>query len=712
MHLPALLLLATLATASDKPKVSVLYFDNQTGKQEYDVLRKGLADMMIVDLVAWDGVEVVEREKLEAVLAELKLQRTKAFDQATAAKLGKFLGAHYLVSGTIVAVDPQLALTARMVKAEGSVVVAEAKVQGPKDKVFDLEQELVDKLTASVDLKVKNLAARRKVKAPNLEALLAYSTAIDLSDAGKEQEAQAKMQEVVSKAPGFLMAREKKEEILKKLKEVEKRRADMVTESALELARRTAAVLKETAAFESLDEKGQKRRLAARVAQARFLARLLKKSLSWRRESFRVVLAGKEKDAEKVVRGWIDNQRALVLEVAAHEAAFRNASPSLDDPELQNLMRDAKLGALEVRQPFEDLLSFVIDGRVRDGDDTYTVAPTPGDLDAKERQAVLDELDARVKKALEGALQADAAKKEHAEYRAQALLELKAETLEHLGRDEEAIAEHQRLLDAFPTGSRASWAERRIKELIGVSHVHERDCRERWLKAMKDGCADDMDLRVGTGTVLHDRMKRQGLAALAAHAAEMEKACKPTPRNRGAMAGVYRDLALEGAAHEDCKAYQAWFTKYVEAGGSIGDMKGYAKNWAPQCDLGNVVAKVMWMYGKLDRNWSFEFDRHLVSILSYDGKMLTLNAGREARPESFALYLDSTGPGKFTCRSAQWQRAGDERLEGKCTVQLTKLAAEKGEYDEGSFTATFEIQEPAYKRKMEMSDATFRLRRE
>src|SRR5207245_76973 len=75
------------------PIVAVLYFDNNTGDPAMDALQKGLADMMITDLAAVDGVTVVERSRLQAVVGELALQRGKYFDQQTAVKLGKGVGA-------------------------------------------------------------------------------------------------------------------------------------------------------------------------------------------------------------------------------------------------------------------------------------------------------------------------------------------------------------------------------------------------------------------------------------------------------------------------------------------------------------------------------------------------------------------------------------------------------------------------------------------
>ena len=57
---------AVADAAPEKPVLMVIYFDNLTGKPEQDVLKKGLADMIITDLVAYDGVTVVERDKHRA----------------------------------------------------------------------------------------------------------------------------------------------------------------------------------------------------------------------------------------------------------------------------------------------------------------------------------------------------------------------------------------------------------------------------------------------------------------------------------------------------------------------------------------------------------------------------------------------------------------------------------------------------------------------
>src|SRR5439155_13831814 len=168
-------------------------------------------------------------------------------------------------------------IDARLIAVQDGRDVASASAVGSSDRIFDLEQQLVDKLTSSIDAKLRDPSARRKSKAPDLEALLAYSRAIDLSDQGKLVEAQAAMQALVSKAPSFLMARERKQEMVAKLVEYEKRKRDMATASVLELGRLAERrLLRDADRFDSLDDAGQHQGVAMRMVRGRDLMRVIK----------------------------------------------------------------------------------------------------------------------------------------------------------------------------------------------------------------------------------------------------------------------------------------------------------------------------------------------------------------------------------------------------------------------------------------------------
>src|SRR3954466_9081178 len=93
---------ALVAAQSNAPVVAVLYFDNNSiGKDraDYDGLGKGIADLLITDMASNSRVRVVEREKVQKVLEEQNLARAGSVDQNTAVKLGKILGAQYMITG-------------------------------------------------------------------------------------------------------------------------------------------------------------------------------------------------------------------------------------------------------------------------------------------------------------------------------------------------------------------------------------------------------------------------------------------------------------------------------------------------------------------------------------------------------------------------------------------------------------------------------------
>ncbi|HEU4752935.1 MAG TPA: CsgG/HfaB family protein, partial [Armatimonadota bacterium] len=67
--------------------VAVLDFDNNSGDSRYDPLGKGIAAMMISDLVGVPTIQVVERAHMQDLMAEMKLQESRYFDPTTAQRV-------------------------------------------------------------------------------------------------------------------------------------------------------------------------------------------------------------------------------------------------------------------------------------------------------------------------------------------------------------------------------------------------------------------------------------------------------------------------------------------------------------------------------------------------------------------------------------------------------------------------------------------------
>lgn len=81
--------------------VAVLYFENKTGDPEFDPLQKGLTLMLITDLYAVKGLQVVERAKLQALVEEMGLGTSSLVQPVSAPRLGRILGARWIIGGEI-----------------------------------------------------------------------------------------------------------------------------------------------------------------------------------------------------------------------------------------------------------------------------------------------------------------------------------------------------------------------------------------------------------------------------------------------------------------------------------------------------------------------------------------------------------------------------------------------------------------------------------
>lgn len=143
------LLVAAPSVARAEPvKLAVMYFEN-SGNPELEMLRLGLAQMLITDLSGTGEYEVVERTRLNELLGELELQKTDTVDQSTAVQAGKVVGAHYMVLGGYFELMGTFRVDARLVDvATGRVVSVGAN--GTTAGFMDVQKELVGALEGAI----------------------------------------------------------------------------------------------------------------------------------------------------------------------------------------------------------------------------------------------------------------------------------------------------------------------------------------------------------------------------------------------------------------------------------------------------------------------------------------------------------------------------------------------------------------------------------
>jgi TolB-like protein len=215
------------AQGGSKPTVAVLYFNNSaigSANAELQPLSKGIADMLIGELAANPNIRVVERDQIQKVLEEQKLSTDGKVDNESAVKVGKLVGAHYMVTGGFVTDRTgRMRFTARVFNTETSLIVfpAAGGPTGVVDGKIDNFMELVVQLAAKINTgaKLPDIPARvgeaRKEAAKKVpyEAIALYSKGLAAKDAGNKSEAVSLFQKSLDKFPQF----EKAQSELKKL---------------------------------------------------------------------------------------------------------------------------------------------------------------------------------------------------------------------------------------------------------------------------------------------------------------------------------------------------------------------------------------------------------------------------------------------------------------------------------------------------------------
>lgn len=181
MNLALLLLLLVARAFAGPGSVAVLYFQNQ-GNPELEPLKVGLTQMLTTDLVGAGGAKVVERTQLQAVMDELKLGHSAVVDKDTSSKLGKLIGAEYLVLGSYFSLAGTLRVDARLVKVETGEVVHAFGANGMVAEFIELERRVAASFRERIGNLLPGLVPPLPAVAPPPAEAKPLDAALRLSD--------------------------------------------------------------------------------------------------------------------------------------------------------------------------------------------------------------------------------------------------------------------------------------------------------------------------------------------------------------------------------------------------------------------------------------------------------------------------------------------------------------------------------------------------
>jgi len=197
-----------------RPGIAVLPFDNSGSygqdKENFDALQKGIAGMLISELAANPGARVVEREEIEKLLAEQSLGASGKVTPETAAKIGKLVGARYVIAGTFIDFYGDFRLDARLVNVETSEIVKVESDRMQRDHLFDIIRTVAARLMKDANLPPlpRQAAEQRMHRQVPTEALTFYSKALLYQDRGQKDKAAEMYQRALAVFPEYAEAQQ------------------------------------------------------------------------------------------------------------------------------------------------------------------------------------------------------------------------------------------------------------------------------------------------------------------------------------------------------------------------------------------------------------------------------------------------------------------------------------------------------------------------
>jgi len=214
LSLVPVLLGAQQRNQDTRPGIAVLPFNNGgsygQGKDDFDALERGIAGMMISELSQNPAARIVERQEVQRLIDEQNLGAQGRVDPQTAAKVGKLVGARYVVLGTFIDFYGDFRVDVRLVNAETSEIVKTESERMQRDHMFDIIRNIAARLMKDANLPAlqRQASDQRMSRQVPTEALTYYSRALLYSDHGQKDKAVEMFNRAIDIFPDYAEAKD------------------------------------------------------------------------------------------------------------------------------------------------------------------------------------------------------------------------------------------------------------------------------------------------------------------------------------------------------------------------------------------------------------------------------------------------------------------------------------------------------------------------
>ena len=171
------------------PTVAMLPFEARTRSGEQNADGKSIAELIGISLLEPGSVELVERAELDKALDELQLSAVGLTEKESQLKLGKFVGARILITGSMFQSGDKHYLVAKIIGTETSRVMG-CSVSGTGD-FAGMTGELAPKIAAILEKQSEKLL-------PRPESVDTAATQLKSTVSGKQRKVFVRVKEEIN----------------------------------------------------------------------------------------------------------------------------------------------------------------------------------------------------------------------------------------------------------------------------------------------------------------------------------------------------------------------------------------------------------------------------------------------------------------------------------------------------------------------------------
>ncbi len=167
--------------------IAVSNFDGSLLPTELAPLSRGLTEIVSVDLSKVMSLTVIERQKINIIMDELKRGSSGYVDPATAPRVGKLLGSYKVVTGTIMGLgEDGFRINGVVVQTDDGSSQNSKAQEGDLKDLFKVQKDFVFTLIDSLGITLSQLErdAIEEVPTESYLAFLAYCRGLDYEERG------------------------------------------------------------------------------------------------------------------------------------------------------------------------------------------------------------------------------------------------------------------------------------------------------------------------------------------------------------------------------------------------------------------------------------------------------------------------------------------------------------------------------------------------